>query len=324
MKRRGHDVLITMSDKDLARNLLERYNIPYVSFGSYGKKIITKLFTLPLLDIRMVKVVWNFKPDVLIGVGSIRCAHAGKLCQKKSLIVDDTEHAYFGQALYRPFATSIITPSCFKRNFGEKQIRVNGTTDLFYLHPSSISPDSNVLNMIGLTESETFSVIRFVAFDANHDIGQSGIKNRIKFVNEMLKYGKVFISSEDEIPHELKKYLITLPPEKMHDLMYYATLFVGESGTMATEAACLGTHAIVINSESINTDGIYTAGVHDLYANYGLLECYKTDDESFYARIKELHSNISLKINSRKQSDKFIEDHDDMTKFLVNYVEGLI
>ena len=38
-----------------------------------------------------------------------------------------------------------------------------------------------------------------------------------------------------------------MPPEEMHTLLYYATLLYGESATMASEAAVLGTYAVYLD-----------------------------------------------------------------------------
>ena len=43
------------------------------------------------------------------------------------------------------------------------------------------------------------------------------------------------------------KFQIPCPPEKIHHALYYADLFYGESPTMASEAACLGTPARYID-----------------------------------------------------------------------------
>ena len=62
------------------------------------------------------------------------------------------------------------------------------------------------------------------------------------------KYGKVFITSEVTLPDHLKKYQITIPLEKLHDLLYFATLYFGEGSTTAAEAAMMGTPAVYVSS----------------------------------------------------------------------------
>jgi predicted glycosyltransferase len=74
------------------------------------------------------------------------------------------------------------------------------------------------------------------------------VNNKIKAVEEISKYAKVFISSEEELPQKLKKYKLNLPSEKINDLLYFASLTFGDSSTIASESAVLGTPAIFIDN----------------------------------------------------------------------------
>ena len=67
-------------------------------------------------------------------------------------------------------------------------------------------------------------------------------------MNELLKFGKVIISSEIKLPKEIELYKVNIKPSEMHNLMYYANLVYGESATMAAEAAYLGTPSIYIDN----------------------------------------------------------------------------
>ena len=52
---------------------------------------------------------------------------------------------------------------------------------------------------------------------------------------------------EEELPEEIEKYRIKIAPEKIHSVLYYANLFYGESATMASESAVLGTPSIYLD-----------------------------------------------------------------------------
>ncbi len=41
---------------------------------------------------------------------------------------------------------------------------------------------------------------------------------------------------------------MSIPPHRIHHLMAFADLYVGESATMAAESAILGTHAVFVSS----------------------------------------------------------------------------
>lgn len=320
MERRGHEILITASDKDIAKQLLDLYKLPYVSLGGYGKGIARKVLNLPILDFRMWKAVRKFNPDILIGFGSIRAAHVSWFLRKISIILDDTEHAKFGQLLYKPFVTKILTPECFQKDFGRKQIRFKGTTDLLYLHPNRFTPNPAILKEIRLTPDDTYFIVRFISWDANHDVGVKGIENKVAFVHNLEKYGRVLITSEGELPAELEKNRITISPEKIHDLMYYATLFIGESGTMATESACMGVHAVVVNPEAIHANGSYTFGVFKYLNDYGLLFAYNNEDHALN-KVGELFGIANLKEEGKEKRKKLLAENYDVTDYLVKFVE---
>ena len=51
-------------------------------------------------------------------------------------------------------------------------------------------------------------------------------------MRELSKYARIVITSEDPLPRDLEKYRSNIPPERMHDALYYASLYAGEGATM--------------------------------------------------------------------------------------------
>lgn len=72
MENRGHEILITASEKEISYTLLDLYNFKYTKIGNYGRSIPRKLINVFLLDIRMYQAVKEFNPDIFLGFGSIR------------------------------------------------------------------------------------------------------------------------------------------------------------------------------------------------------------------------------------------------------------
>ena len=85
-------------------------------------------------------------------------------------------------------------------------------------------------------------------------------------VKELENYARIFISSEIEISQDLRKYAINIPPHRMHDALYYASLLVGDTGTMVTEAGILGTPAITSHPKSLKMSNFI-----ELERKYGLI-----------------------------------------------------
>jgi hypothetical protein len=266
-------------------------------------------------DFLILKAAIKFKPDIFVSAFIPFPAHVGTLLRKPVIGFTDTEHATLNNLLTKRFADSIFTPTCFNKDFGEKQVRFNGYLELNYLHPNYFKPHPSVLNLLDILENEKFIILRFVSWDAAHDINQSGLDKdaRIRLVHELSKNAKVFISSEEELPQDLSKYQITIPPERMHDALAYASLYIGEGATMVSECAMLGTPAIYVNSLS--------AGTLEEQEKYGLIFSYR-DSKGVLEKALELLNTLNLNEEFQKRRQKLLSEKIDVTAFLVWFVEN--
>ncbi|HTX44465.1 MAG TPA: DUF354 domain-containing protein [Methanocella sp.] len=315
MGRKGHDVLVTASEKDVSLRLLDKSGLAYVNLGSYGKSLAQKISNVLSMDLKMYRAVKVFDPDILLGLGSIRAAHASFLLRKKCIIFEDTEIASQQMILRVPFADTVWTPACFKGNIGAKQVRYDGYKELAYLRPEYFTPDVRVLDEIGQKAGDTIIVLRSVSWEATHDIGHHGMKDGMRLARELEKYGRVLVTSEAEPVPGLEKYRIDLPPDRIHHLLYYASLYLGEGATMATEAAILGTPAIYLSSIKEKLGNMV-----ELNQKYGLLYCHD-DQEQALARAIELVTTPGIKQAWRERRDRLLGDKIDVTAFMVWFVE---
>lgn len=329
MNSKGHDVLITASDKEITFELLNLYNFEYVNLGSYGKSPFEKLLNVPKLDYRMYKAVKKFNPDIFLGVGSIRASHVAYLMGKPSIAFEDTEHCKEQHILYIPFTSTILTPSCFKGNLGKKQIRYNGYHEISYLHPNYFKPNPSVLEEMGLSKDDNFFLIRFASFSATHDTQSEKFKKEyvLPLIEKLEKNGKIIISSEEKLDKYLEKYQYNLSPTKYHDVLYHAKMYIGESSTSAEEAAILGTPSLNFERILINgtphSFGELSGVLNELENKYGLVYCFH-DEEKLLQKLDEL---LDKGIKDTKQewiekSYKLLKDNIDVTQFMVWFIEN--
>lgn len=314
MKKRGHNFFITARNKDVTFSLLNAYNIPYISRDSGSSKLLGKLLYIFKADYLIFKHAVNFKPDIFLSFGSTYAGHVAFFLKKPHIVFDDTEHAKLEHLMYKPFANIIFTPNCFLKDMGKKQIRFQSFMELCYLHPKYYSPNPTILKSLNIKEQEEYAILRFVSWDASHDIGQTGLsyEMKIEVVSRIASKMKVFISSENELPADLKKYKISIEPEIIHDALYYASIFVGEGATMASECAMLGTPAIYVNS--------LTGGTVEEQEVYGLLFGFRTSN-GVLEKIDELLNMKDRKIFFREKNKKLIYDKIDITEFLIWFIE---
>ncbi len=318
MEKKGHKVLVTASEKDITFKLLTNYGFNYINLGSYGNSLIEKLINIPLLDLKMYTAIKSFKPDIFLGFGSIRAAHVSYFLHKMCILFEDTEHSSEQIRLYLPFVNAVCTPSCFNKDLGKKQVRYNGYTELAHLHPNYFTPNPAVLGEMGLSEDDKYIILRFVSWKASHDIGQQGIKNKIELVKELEKYGRVLITSEGQLDKELEKYKIKVSPEKLHDLLYYATLYIGEGATTASECAILGTHAIYTNTLRLG----YTDEEEEKYNLVYNFSDKNTMEKQAFDKALELLKNKDLRIEGKKKRERLLNDKIDVTDFMIRFIEN--
>ena len=318
MEKRGHEILITTSKKDVSIQLLDAYGFDYIPMGSYGLSPVTKILNIPVMDLRMYKAVNDFKPDIFVGMGSARAAHISKLLRKYSITLEDTEPGtYQNKVLYAPFTDVILTPSCFKEDLGKKQIRYAGCHELAYLHPNYFKPNPAILDELDLSRDDKFIILRFVAWRSSHEVGKHSTINKKELVRELEKYGRVFITSEGQLPNELEQYKIKVSPEKLHDLLYYASLYVGEGATTASECAVLGTHAIFVNTLRLG----YTDEEEEKYNLVYNFSDEKTMEKQAFDKALELLKNNNLREEGKRKREKLLKDKIDVTAFMVWFVE---
>jgi predicted glycosyltransferase len=144
------------------------------------------------------------------------------------------------------------------------------------------------------------------------------IESKRRLVERLLACGKVFITTERNIDDEFKPYQLAVSPDKAHSLMYYATMFVGDSQTMTSEAAVLGTPAVKCNSFAGRL-----AVPNELEQRYGL--CYSflpEQQEAFFAKIEELLAMPDLKGEWQLRRQHLFSEKIDYTSFLVWFVEN--
>ena len=316
----GNKVLVTVKEIPSAMKLLDMFGIPYVNLGKKDDALAKKGLDQLMYDLRILKLVR--KHHIELGVGSsINLTHVGRLCKMKSIILDDDDDEVeplfvkFGH----PFADVILSPVDTPRK-SRKTIYVNAYHELSYLHPNRFSPDPSVLKDAGVEEGEPYFVLRFNAFKAHHDVGVVGltIENKRRLVEYLKAKGKVFITTERNIDDEFKPYQLKVSPEKAHSLMYYATMLVGDSQTMTSEAAVLGTPAIRCNT--------FVGRIHYLEEEehkYTLTYGFRPEQsEAMFVKIDELLSMPNLKEEWQRRRQKMLSEKIDYAQFLTWFIEN--
>ncbi|XPS85678.1 conserved uncharacterized protein, DUF354 [Desulfosarcina variabilis str. Montpellier] len=320
MEQKGHRFLITARDKDVAHSLLKNYQIPFFTRGKGKDNLFDKFFYMIKADLLLYKLSKNFKPDFFMSFSSPYAAQVAWFFKNPHIAFTDTETATLGNYATIPFSNVVCTPTCFKCDLGEKHICFDSYMELCYLSEKYFKPNPSALDMINIKNGETFTILRFVSWKANHDIGHKGLsmENKIKAVKEFSKFGKVFISSEEKLPDTIKKYQIRIPTDKMHDIIAFASLLYGESATMASECAVLGTPAIYIDNDG---RGYTDEQEKNFKLVYNFTESLEDQERSIQKGI-DLLSQKLLKKTWDFRRKKMLATKIDPTSFMVWLLEN--
>jgi len=317
LRRDGHSVLVTAGEKDVTTHLLRSMAIPYVSLGHPGRDTAKKGARLVTSSAELLSLARRFSPDVLVAVSPVRAAPVARLLGRPCVGLDDTEYATLARRLYLPFVTTLLTPECYGLDLGRKQVRYRGYHELAYLSPYRFRPDPTVVLSAGVSVTEPFTLVRFVAWEAAHDVGQGGFSARAKvdLVQSLSQYGPVLVSSEAELPRELQRFALKSYPHLIHHFLYYAAACVTEGATTASEAAVLGTPTVYMNSHGAGT-------LDEQQKRYGLVfnvNDRREEDKAIRCAV-ELVRGSDRRNEWRARSARMVRDHIDLTDFLLHVI----
>jgi predicted glycosyltransferase len=324
-KSEGHDLLVVSRDKEMTNHLLKAYAIDSICASKAGHGAVSLFKEMLIRDLKLWQLARRFKPDILTSIGGTWISQVSKLIRKPAIVFYDTENASLSNAITYPLVAALCTPKCYQNEtkLGVRHLRYPGYHELAYLHPNRFQPDLEVLSAFGLGPSNRYFIVRFVSWGASHDLHQKGMsfQNKKNLIDMLSNHGRVFITSEGFLPYQLKKYSSPIPAEHIHHAMGYATMVIGESATMASEAAALGVPAIYISD-------ISRGYILEQEKDYGLVYHFmnKQTDEAFM-KIRELLRRSNVRDEWKEKRKRMLNDSIDVTSFVVdvvaNYPESL-
>ena len=324
MKQRGHKVFYSVRDIPVAKRLMEYYGmIPWIDLGGKKDSLWGKAQTVLHQDLQLLQFVRRNNIDLGLSSGLV-LSHISRLTPMKSIMFDDDDD--IAEPLIvkygHPLSDVVFTPDCIHRKT-KCAVYYAGTHELAYLHPNRFTPNPSVLQHAGLAEDERFFIMRFVALKGHHDIGQQGLTMDQKrtLVNLLKPHGRVIITSERAIEEEFEQYRLPVPPEEIHSLMAYCSLFVGDSQTMTSEAAVLGVPAL-----KCNTFAGRLSVPNMLENKYGLCHAYTPEHfDEMYRHLKGLLQRDPEELYNEWQAkrQRMLGEMIDPTAFFVKYLEHI-
>lgn len=314
---KGHRFLFIARDREVIAQLLNKFGINYLNRGKGSYSRVGKFLYMLYADFFTLKAALKFKPDLFISFCSPYAAQVASLMNVPHLALNDTEHTDKTHKIFTyPFSDLIFTPATYQNDLGRKHIRLDCTIEYFYLHPKYYTPDPSIFDLLNISSGTEYAIVRFVSWKAFHDVNQHGLslKQKLKIINFLNQKYKVFISAERELEPEFAEFQIKIPPHRMHDTLAFASLFVGESGTMASESALLGTPVVYINSLPLMC-------YLKLEQAHGILKHFSSG-VGVYEYLEQIIQNKDLKARATQNRDLMVQNFINPTDFLVWFIEN--
>lgn len=317
LQSQGHEVHVFARRMGVNLDILDAAGIEYEVLAGESDGLASLAKVQATYEARLLARARTIQPDVVTAIGGVAAAHVARLVGAESVVFYDTEHATLIKSLAYPFADRVVTPECYDGDAGSAQTTYPGMHELAYLHPERFEPDPSVLDDAALDADDDFVVARFNGWGASHDVGEGGFEDVTEVFDRLEATGaEVVFTSEEPLPDEYQDRRMTVAPERMHDLLYYADAFVGEGATTAAECAVLGTPAVYVNTLTMG----YT---RELEEAYGLL--YNFDGADRHEAAIEQAESILGEYDDAKwaeRRERLLDDVVDVTDVIVAEVTG--
>ena len=306
LKRDGHKVVVAIVKKDMLEDILKADGVDYVDICPISHKKWGKpgmVLDMIMRDIRMLRLALKHHIDLLTG-STIETAHIGWLLRKPNINIGEDDAVVVMKYIknIKPFVGVRLTPDCCDNGPIEpKSVHFPSYFKTAYLRPGYFTVDRAKVEQYGINLDKTYFLIRFSALNAHHDVGIKGINTEVaqRLIDILSPHGRIYITSERPLEPQFEQYRIKINPLDMHHVMAFASLYIGDSQTMAAEAGVLGVPFVRFN-DFVGRIG-YLRELEDVYElGYGIhatplasdSPIYRNDGSAQPSGVEELYKRV--------------------------------
>lgn len=302
----GHDVHVYAREHGHTTDLLRAFDIPHSVLAGEGTSTAELVGGHLVYEARMLVAARRDDVDVLASIGGRTVSHLAPAVGARSVVFMDWE----GSAVDRIvalLADVVCTPAHVDTEFGRDHVRYEGCHELAYLHSDRFRASAASLRERGVDPDDQLFVLGFRDHDAT-----AGLSRPVadEVASLLADYGTVLRSHESAADGDAAGTRV--PPTVAHDALAHADLYVGDSGTMAAEAAVLGTPAV-----RLRNDEPPEPRCRRLQEKYGLL--YSTaDGDALVEQVKSVVTDPGTDELWQHRRGDLLDDATDVTGFVTN------
>lgn len=320
---RGHKVHILIKTKDILEDLLLESRIPYHNILPFAhrKNKLGIFWDMIVRDWKILKYSIQNHIDLLVG-STVEVDQVGWLLRKHRINMGEDDISIIPLFLHMggPFVGSYLAPtSCNMGKLEPKTVHYPGYHKLAYLHPNYFQPDKAVVEKYFST-SRPYFLLRFAELNAYHDSDACGLNTDIaQHLIDLLKpHGDIYITSERTLEPQFEQYRLNINPLDIHHIMAFASIYIGDSQSMAVEAAMLG-----IPSIRFNTFAGKIGVLEELQDTYKLtVGIHSSKPELLYNVVKTWLNTPNLNNEFQQRRKKLLQDKIDVTAFFTWFIEN--
>ena len=304
LKADGHEVLITARDFSNIHDLLDIFELDYVSIGDHGVTLEEKLLSSTKRAYELSKFISKENVDIAITKHSIELPRVAFGLGIPNVFVLDNEHAIAANKLTLPLTNKLIIPEIFDVwntiHFGMNPndiVRYNGTCEVSHLE--DFVYNENILEDLNLEIKKDKLIFMRPEPSLASYLDADCTKSVLTPIVEALKDDADILiiprfKTQGKLFEDIENVHIIQTPVDTFSLMKKADLVIGAGGTMNREAALLGTPVIsCYPGKQLSVD--------TYYINKGLMkrstqldEIIKLSKELLYKK----HENVTLKTDN--------------------------
>ncbi|MEL9989789.1 MAG: DUF354 domain-containing protein [Thermoproteus sp.] len=253
LKKSGLNLVITCREYYHVKDMLDHYGVEYTCIGRYGETVEEKLTEGLRRQMALVDIIKGL--DGVLSFPSPDAVRVAFGLGKKSIVLNDTPHAYHANSLTIPLSEYLIAPAAIPveawRPYCPKRVEVfDGLFE--YMWTSRHKPNRDVITRLGL-EPGRYVVFRPEEAKAAY-YKWNYVELRRKLMETVRELGYVVVNVP-RYDDQIVEGAVNLTKAVDHlDLAYYAAAVITGGLTMATEAALLGTPALSYFPEELYVD----------------------------------------------------------------------
>ena len=323
LSEEGSRVVVVVRPKDVLEQLCLNEGIPYVKVGERSDKKgkLGKAIEVLHRFRAIARIVRRERPCMLIGSDGVM-AYLGSWFRIPSFEFFDDDYAIirtYAWAFF-PFYSDLVCPAVTDPGrWKSKKTGYEGYQKLAYLHPKHFTPDKAVVERYFPADKPYF-LLRFAKLNAHHDGGVGGIDAEVarRLIDILLPHGEVYITSERALEPWLEPYRLKINPSDMHHVLAFARLYIGDSQSMAVEAAMLGTPSLRFNDFAGKISVL-----EELEKKYGLTFAFSpSEPQRLYDKVEELLAMEDLREVFQQKRQKMLAEKIDVAGFFAWFIKN--